>query len=211
MPYNKPHSNNYFGFVPVDANARVNLYLVSSSEANQISMGDVVVYATDKGTVRVATGSASTDLGLMVGVAASVVVANGGSTAASLVTKSSQNVLVYDDPNCLFVGCDTTSGVIGVGTNVGKAYCIVSTGVIGSTGVNTTINRSVQALSGVTASSGSAIGYRFRVIGMHKLESALSTVASATAATSSEVRKWIVKPEFHANIGAGIGYAHLTT
>jgi hypothetical protein len=168
-------------------------------------MGDVVVYATHSSScsIRAITG-ATTDAGVMVGVAASVVVANGGSTAASLRSLTSQNVLVYDDPLTIFVGCDTTSGVFGYGTFMGKSFGVAATGCIGSTGVSS-LNRSVQAISVVTASSQG----RFRVIGLHPIENALSSIAAGTAATSTDTRKLLLQPDQHANAGANAG--HVTT
>lgn len=214
MPYYQPATANYFGFQPVEGDqARTRVYLVSSSEANQISIGDVVVYATHTSgaSVRRATGSTTTDLGLMVGVAANTVLAGDGSTGADFRIQSSQTCLVYDDPNTLFFGCDTTSGVIGGGVAAGMAFGICSTGAVGSAGPNATLKRSVMALSGVTASSGSVVGYRFNVIGLHPMEASHSTQTVGVAAATTAVRKWILKPAFHANAGLGIGYGHVTT
>jgi hypothetical protein len=214
LPYLQPATANYFGFQPVEGDqARTRLYLVSSSEANQISVGDVVVYATHTSgsSIRRATGSTTTDLGLMVGVAANTVLAGDGSTGADFRVASSRTCLVYDDPNTLFYGCDTTSGVIGGGVAAGLAFGVCSSGVTGSTGINTTLNRSVMAVSGVTASSGSVVGYRFNVIALHPVETAHSTGALGVALATSNVRKWILKPSFHANAGLGIGYGHVTT
>lgn len=211
MPYLQPRTANYFGFQPATGIAppQSNVYLVSSSEAGQISIGDVVVYATDKQTVRVTSGP--TDAALMVGVAASLVVANGGSTAADPRILSTQTVSVWDHPEQIFVGCDTTSGVFGVGTHIGKAFQVLATGAIGSTGPNGTFNRSVMAISGVTASSGSAISYRFTVVGLHPCENAFSTVAVATAAAATEVRKLLLKPVFHSQRQGHSGTGHVTT
>lgn len=214
MPFLIPATNNYFGFMPAEgADARTRIYLVSATEANQISYGDVVCMATSAGacSVRRATGSTTTDAGIMVGVAASVVVANGGSTAASMRSLTSQNVLVWDDPATIFVGCDTTSGILGLGEHIGKSVGIVSTGVTGSTGLSS-LNRSVQAVSIVTASSGGTPGFRFRIIGVHPVETGFSTAAaSGTAGAATEVRKLLLKPDTHANAGYGVGIGHVTT
>jgi hypothetical protein len=211
MPYLRPNTANYFGFSPATGhrNTPANIYLVSSSEADQISPGDVVVYATHSSScsIRRVTGSTTTDAGVMVGVAASLVVANGGSTAASLRSLTSQNVLVYDDPLTIFVGCDTTSGVFGYGTFLGKSFGVTATGVTGSTGPHGTLNRSVQAISVVTASSQG----RFRVIGLHPVENALSSIAAGTAATSTDTRKLLLQPDMSANVGMGVGVGHVTT
>src|SRR3990167_2445277 len=206
MPFLQRATNNYFGFAPAYGNQRTNIYLVSSSAttgANAIYPGDVVLYSTlaeGANVVRVVTG-ATTDVGVMVGVAASYVPALGGSTAAPFNQHTSQNVLIYDDPSTIFVGCDTTSGVIGTSTGaigIGKQYGVASTGVIGSTGPNWSILRSVQALSGVTASSGSGRGYRFKVLGLHPVEKAYSTELSGAAAAGAQVRKWLMRAAQHA-------------
>lgn len=213
MPYNIPATANYFGFNPVShpsgGNAPSNLYLVSSSEGNPVNIGDVVVYATHSSasSVRRITGSTTTDAGVPVGVAASRVASGDGSTGASLRFQSSQNVLVYDSPFTIFVGCDTTSGVIGGNVFIGQSFGVTATGVVGSTGLNSSLNRSVMALSGVTASSQGV----FRVIGLHPCETALSTVAGGTAAATTEVRKWLLQPDRHINAGLGIGIGHVTT
>ena len=201
MPYLQRATNNYFGFVPAYGNQRTNIYQVSSSAttgATAIYPGDVVVYSTlaDAGpVVRVATGGTSTDAGVMVGVAASFVGALGGSTGADPRILSTQTVLVYDDPNTVFVGCDTTSGVIGVGP-IGKKYALLSTGCVGSTGPGPG-NHSVMAISGVSASSGSGRGYRFTVIGIHPVENAYSSISAGTAAAATAVRKWLMLPSQH--------------
>jgi hypothetical protein len=168
-----------------------NPYLVSSSEG-AIFVGDVVTFTT-LDTVRAVTGAYTpTSSGLLLGVAAQTLAANGGSTAATFAVNSSQMVLVYDSPQQIFVGCDTTSGVIG-SNGIGKNYAVLATGCTGSTGNNTSLGRSVMALSGVTASSGGA----FKVIGLHPVESAMSTVAAATAGATTEVRKWLIIPAAH--------------
>lgn len=211
MPYLQPATANYFGFNPVEGqDARARVYLVSSTEANPISIGDVVCYTTDKMSIRRVTGSTTTDLGLMVGVAASRVLAGDGSTAADPRVQTSQTCLVYDDPQTLFYGCDTTSGVLGTG-GLGMSVGVCSSGVTGSTGVNTTLGRSVMAISGVTASSGSVLGYRFRVIGMHPIETAAASASLGTAGATTTTRKFILRPDWHANQGSGVGYGHVTT
>lgn len=217
MPYLQPATNNYFGFMPAQdvtgIAAKTGLYLVSSSEGNDIMPGDVVVYATHTSGsgIRRKTGSTSTDLGVTVGVAASVLVAGNGSSGASLRALTSQNVLVYDSPYQIFVGCDTTSGVIGGGALgggvvMGKFVGVVSTGVIGSTGPSSMLQRSVMAVSAVTASSAGC----FVVLGLHPCESGLSTVAAGTAASSGEVRKWILQIANHYALPTGVG-GHVTT
>lgn len=178
----------------------IGIYQVSSSAttgALAINPGDVVCHSTlgdSSPVVRVCTGSASTDAGVYVGVAASSVPALGGSTSADPRIHTSQTILVYDHPDQVFFGCDTTSGIIGAAGSLGKSFAVVSTGVIGSTGPNGTLLRSVQALSGVTASSGSANGYRFRVVGLHPIENSYSSIAAGTASAGTAVRKFLVVP-----------------
>ena len=191
MSYLQSATNNYFGFSPVVSAGTIipcNAYWVSSSEANAIYPGDVVCQ-TSKGTVRVITGAYTpTSSMATVGVAASFVGALSGSTAATPSFNSSAMVLVYDAPNQIYVGCDTTSGSVGDYSGLFKNYKIAATGVTGSTGPNTTLARSVMAISGVTATADGAI----KLVGMHPCENSVWTSASAAAAcTSSGVRKWM--------------------
>lgn len=191
MPYIRPKTNNYFGFMPVGGHGTLvpcNPYLVSSSEANAISIGDVVVQ-TSKNTVRVITGAfVPTSSMAIVGVAASPIDANAGTTAAKLNSQTSAMVLVYDAPGQKFVGCDTTSGSAGTENALFKNYAILATGCIGSTGPNSTLKRSVQAISGVTSTAAGA----FHIIGLHPIENGqYSSAGAATACTSSGVTKWI--------------------
>lgn len=190
MPFNQPATNNYFGFQPVMAAggvAQITPYLVSSSEASQISIGDVVTM-TSIGTVRITTGTyIPTSSMPTVGVAASVVTANGGSTAALINAPSSQVALVYDGPGQLFMGCDTTSGAVGTQTGLFKNYAIISTGCVGSTGPSSA-GRSAMVIGGVTATAAGA----FHLVALHPMEQGLfSSVAAAATVTSSGVRKWI--------------------
>jgi hypothetical protein len=192
MPYIQPKTNNYFGFMPVSMSGggtiECNPYLVSSSEGNAINIGDVVVQ-TSINTVRVITGAFNpTSSMAVVGVAASPLAANAGSTGALMNQNTSQMVLVYDSPNQRFVVCDTTSASAGTQTALYKNYAVLATGCIGSTGPNTSLNRSVQALSGVTST---ALG-GFHIIALHPIENGqYSSGGAGTAVTSSGVSKWI--------------------
>ena len=200
MPYLQPATANYFGFSPAGDVLGMNVYQVSSSAttgADPIHPGDVVCHSTlgnSSPVVRRTTGGTSTDAGVYVGVAASYVPALGGSTSADPRVHTSQNVLVYDHPDQVFYGCDTTSGVIGVAGNLGKSFCVLSTGAVGSTGPSDKLFRSVQAISGVSASSGSGNGYRFRVIGLHPIEASYSTETAATASAGTNTRKYLLVP-----------------
>lgn len=200
MSFRIPATNNYFGLSPVSVgsgnnNFQVNSYLVSSSEGTEINPGDVCTMTTI-GTARVVTGAyVATSSQTWLGVAASRVPANGGSTAATLLVNTSQMLLVYDSALQYFSVCDTTSGVIGVGlVGLGKNYAILATGCVGSTGSfqsGLANARSVMAISGVTATAAGAV----HLIGLDPVEQGVySTVANATAASASNVRKWLVQP-----------------
>lgn len=176
--------------MPADARdggmVQSNMYLVSSSEG-AISRGDVLVLTTI-GTARPVTGAfiATSSMGV-IGVAAQAVAANAGSTNATAVASSAATLLVYDDPTQVFVACDTTSGIIGSQISQFKNYAILATGCVGSTGASVS-GQSNMAISGVTATMAGA----FHVIGLHPVEGGVySTVAAATAASSTEVRKWL--------------------
>lgn len=194
MPFLQSQTANYFGFQPVSAptgSIQVNPYLVSSSEGTAIYAGDVCVQ-TSLNTVRAlsSAGGVSNFTSSMayVGVAAMTLGANAGSTAATINSNTSQMILLYDDPQQTFMVCDTTSGVIGSQVGQFKNYSLLTTGCVGSTGNNTTLGRSVQALSGVT----STVAGVFHVLGMHPIEQGIySTVGAATAGSAVNVRKWI--------------------
>jgi hypothetical protein len=187
LPYLQPATNTYFGFQPAqagDGSQSLNPYIVSSSEANDINIGDVVVIST-KGTVRVITGTWSTGI---LGVAASFVKAGDGSTSANVLNgPSSQIVLVYDGPTQVFVTHDSTSGVIADGS-MGKTVSIISTGVAGSTGASGSLHRSTMVISGASTSA----LLPFKYLGMHPAE--LGVVSSGTTTvTSSGTRLHLVQ------------------
>lgn len=194
MPYIQPKTNNYFGLMPVTSPGTLipsNLYLVSSSEANAIAPGDVVCQ-TSKGTVRQITGAyIPTSSMATVGVAASFVPANGGSTAALLNNNTSQMVMVYDAPQQTYVIADTTSASAGAQDALYKNYAILATGAIGSTGafqVGLQNSRSNMALSGATSTAQGA----FHLIALHPVEQGqFSSGGAGVAVTSSGVSKWI--------------------
>lgn len=194
MPYLQPATANYFGFIPAmgsNGSIRVTNYLVSSSCA-AITIGDAVALSTRGDFVQPYLASSAP----LIGIAANTVSAGDGSTAAGIRFASTQTCLVYDDPAALFVGCDTTSGVIGTSLNNGLHIQILATGAVGSTGVGAA-GRSIQALSGVTASSGVTL-LPFTLVGMHPIETAYSTAAAGTASPQAEVRKFMVQPYHHA-------------
>ena len=207
MPFIQPATNNYFGFMPVQSYgtlAPASLYPVSSSEAGDINIGDVVVL-TSLGTAKVApTGSLATS---MLGVAGSYLPATAGILLAKLNSNTSGMVLVYDDPNQIFVGCDTTSCVAVASTQyaststenliLGHTYAICTTGPIGSTGPSSLTHQSVMCLSGQLSTHGAGTGV-FKIIGLHPIENnTLSTGAYGAAVSSSGVRKYLLRPTAH--------------
>jgi hypothetical protein len=199
MPYIIPQTNNYFGLMPVvsaGSQIQVNPYVVSSSEAADINAGDLLMFTT-MDTVRSVSGitnvGSPTSSQAYAGVAAHTLLAGTGSTAALYNSNTSKLLLVYDDPNQLFVICDTTSGVIGALTGGFKNYVILGTGCVGSTGAfaaGTVNSRSNMALSGVTSTAAGS----FKVMYMHPIENnSFSTAGAATAGSAVNVRKWIGK------------------
>ena len=98
-----------------NTNFQCNYYLVSSSEATQINVGDLLVMTTNA-TARVATGAVVFTSSMSTpGVAASVLAANAGSTAATLLVNTSQMVMVWDSPAQVFGITESSSGIIGAG------------------------------------------------------------------------------------------------
>lgn len=199
MAFLQPQTNNYFGLQPVVSAGSLiqcNPYIVSSSET-AISAGDLVMFSTldTIKSVAAVTGAigSPTSSQAYAGVAAMSLPANGGSTAAQYNFNSSQLLLVYDDPNQLYVICDTTSGVIGSLQGGFKNYVILATGCVGSTGPfqsGTASARSNMALSGVTSTAAGC----FKVMYMHPIENnSFSTAGAATAGSAVNVRKWIGK------------------
>ena len=186
MPYLQPATNNYFGFMPTEDMPRgfANPYLVSSSEAIDINIGDAVVLST-LGTVRVTTGTWPTGI---LGVAANYVKAGDGSTGVNRLTAlSSQVALIYDNPEQVFASHDSTSGIIADLSNA-KTVSIISTGVAGSTGANGSFHRSVMVISGASTSA----LLPFKYLGMHPVEKGILT-SGTTTVTSSGTRCHLVQ------------------
>lgn len=194
MSYLQKASNNYFGFMPYNQNPKVGIYTVSSSEGSAISIGDVVTL-TSIGTARIITGAfAST----MLGVAASPLAANAGTTAPTRFGGDAASLLkVWDDPYQIFVTCDTTSGLIG-STGVFKNVAILSTGAVGDTGPIGLQSR--MAISAITASSAGTM----KVLGLHPVEDGFSTDANA-AGVAASVRKLLVQPTLHFRLPGAAG------
>ncbi len=185
MPYIQPATNTYFGFMPAQGygSGAVNPYVVSSSEVD-INIGDAVVVTT-MGTVRPTAGTWSTGI---LGVAANYVKAGDGSTGVNRLTcLSSQICLVYDDPDQVFVGHDSTSGIIADLSNM-KGVSIISTGVAGSTVPNGMLHRSVMVI-GAASTAGSQ---PFKYLGMHPAENGVLTSGTSTV-TSSGTRLHLIQ------------------
>lgn len=125
---------------------------------------------------------------MIAGVAASRVKAGDGSTGVNINLATSQVLLLYDLPTQRYVVCDTTSGVIGSQIGSYKKVPVLTTGCVGSTGVNSNLFRSVMAISGVPSTAVAG----FHVFNMHPVEQGVySTVGAATAGSLVNVRKWI--------------------
>ena len=185
MSHLQKGTNNYFGFLPYGP-ARVRPYVVSSSEGSAISIGDVMKFTTDLATARRATGAFA---GIVLGVAASPLAANAGSTAARPGGDAATLVKIYDDPHQVFVTCDTTSGLMN-STSLGKNVVVLTSGAVGDTGPIGFMSRS--AISGLTASSAGAM----KVMGLHPIEDGFSTDAGG-AGVAASVRKILVTPATH--------------
>lgn len=204
MAFLQRATNNYFGLMPAfqQQQARVTAYLVSSSNP-QINLGDVMIFTSSGIADTVApipAGNWLASTWVMVGVAAQFLAANAGSTAATPNSNPSQMCLIYDDPNQMFVVCDTTSFCISSTAGWGKNVGIVTSGPVGSTGAMLigNANRSVMCLAGATTSSGTL---PFKLMGLHPVEyvggGTYSTAAGGAAGATTDVRKWLVMPNLH--------------
>jgi len=184
----QPATANYFGLMPVNGNGiesmQTNAYAVSSSEG-AIYAGDICVF-TSRNTVRaISTGSAAGGASV-IGVAAQYFAANVGSTTVTNLNKC----LIYDAPDQLFTACDSSSGVVG-SSGIGLSYFILATGVTGSTGPNTTLNRSVMAISGAVQASSAG---NVKIVALHPVE---NNVYGTAATGAASVRKWVVALRSH--------------
>jgi len=194
MPYLQPKTSGVFGFMPYGSPytaAVATWYAVSSSEG-QISAGDVVVLSTIPGgslpTVRgIVAGAGVWTTGIL-GVAAQSLPANGGSTSATLNSNTTQLILVYDDPNQLYVVSDQASSASGFlqSSQSGQSVSVLATGGLGSSGAFGPISgqsafmaRSNQVISGGTT----GILGPFKLLYLHPIDQATS---------SGTGRKWVV-------------------
>lgn len=166
MPFLQPNSQTYFGFIPAGPCLSLNAYPVSSSEA-AIFAGDVCLLtsiSTVKPIAALSTGDKT-----IIGVAQNYVAANTGSTG-----QTGPFVYIYDHPDQVFCGTDTTSGGIG-STGAFKSYAVEATGAVGTTGVgNINTGISNMAIQAVSASSGGAM----RHLGLHPIEQNLYATAT---------------------------------
>jgi hypothetical protein len=160
----------------------LNAYVVSSSEAATIFPGDVIVMTSIATVKAPSTGTGAAALANIIGFAASVVTAGAGSTNVATGVKA----LVYDSPDLIFVMSNTSSGAIAQGSlGLFHNYNISTTGCVGSTGPNGSVQRSVMALSGVTGSSAGNV----RVIALHPIEGGYFT-SNATGTAQKFLCMW---------------------
>lgn len=183
-----------FGLIPVEGivPAQTNAYIVGTS-AGAIQIGDVVVLGTD-GLVQVAASGllsvAGTGVTTVIGVAAQGLAA---SPAAGT------EILVYDDPNQIFViqddgnaaGGMQTTGVGSIGLTFGFA----------ATAGSTTLERSGMVLKGTSGSTAQTLP--FKVLGQHRVEGAGTALVTAA---SGAFTRWRVKfnPAAHLLQGGAI-------
>lgn len=204
MPYIQRATANYFGFMPAQADATlvpVNAYTVSSSEANAINAGDVVMLTTDKETARRVTG---TFAGTILGVAANSIAAGAGSTGATINVNTSQLLYVYDDPDQVFAVSCSSSGILAAAA-IGQRVPVISTGPAG-TSPSALLLRSNQVI-GIGSTSAGA----FTVLGLHPIENGdYSSAAGGAATVTADVRKYLVKPNVH-YFGVAASTGHVTT
>ena len=220
MPYLRPNTNNYVGFVPAkipNGGLQINTYVATTS-GTTIFAGDPMVL-TSVGTVRSWTSAGAgfqptfpTSAYCVVGVAAQYI-------AAYAATTSPPNVLIYDDPNQTFFINNSTSIATVSSDVMGAPVTYLATGVIGSTGGNTLTGRSNIAI-GSTSGTGwghstqlglltSALSgfltsgvYPLQVIGLHPIEAASGHSApTGLSSALGNSYKWIVRWNVHMNAG----------
>jgi hypothetical protein len=170
MPYLQPATDTPFGAIPYGRIYSLTKYRKDASAA-RIYPGDFIIMEAD-GNVAPATAGALN----IIGVAAD---ASAGSTADT-------EVMVYDDPNQLFVVQDDSDGTAMDETSIGANADILATAG------NTTTDRSAHEIdsSSVTASTAN-----LAIKGLHPMELDSARVGFATA--TGQWRKWIVKINEH--------------
>ena len=172
MPYLRPATDNPFGAMPYGKLLNVGKYRKDASAA-RIYPGDFVILEAD-GNVAPATAGALN----LIGVAAD---ASAGSTADT-------EVLVYDDPNQMYViqdDNDTTSmGETELGTNAD----ILATA--GDTGTD-------RSLMEIDSSSATAATANLQIMQLHPMELDGARTGFVTSAAAGNQRKWIVKINEH--------------
>lgn len=166
MPYFQAASSTPVGFMPAGGYpiAQTGAYVVATSYAAAIFIGDPLVATSSSpihGSVTNTYTSATYDR--IVGVAAQSLAASVGSTA----------LLVYDDPNQLFVVRANLESTGGSQNIIGSALIMSTAGTS-----NSTISRSDVKLLTSAASAGA--GGAFRPLALHPLESHSATSSATT-------------------------------
>lgn len=201
MPYLQAGTVNFFGFTPAQAvggEAPCNAYAVSTS-AGAILIGDVVVMASTPagfvksatiGTSSIVTGATGTTI---VGVAAQSVAANAGGTC-----------LVYDDPDQVYVTCDSGGATAGLGSSdnrvLGISYTLNVTSTLGPSGRSSMHFMATGAV--LPGGVGDANSRPVLVLRVHPIENLTGTAPYQTA--SGQTKKWLVKLNGVGNIAAGV-------
>jgi len=164
MPYLRAAFDAPFGALPTGEIKRLRPYRKDSG-ASRIFPGDFVKMESD-GNIAVAAATER-----LLGVAAE----------PSANATADTEVLVYDDPDQLFVVQDDSDTTHVAETNIGNNADIVAT-----TG-NTTTGRSNHELDSSGAGTGTA---QLRILGLHPIETSFATAAGSP-------RRWIVQINEH--------------
>ena len=170
MPYLRPATDNPFGALPYGRVLSIAKYRKDAS-AGRIYPGDFVILEAD-GNVAPATAGALNLLG----------VAAEGSAASTADTE----VLIYDDPNQLYVVQDDSDTTAMDETSIGTNADILATAG------DTTTDRSLMEIDSSSATNATA---NLAVRSLHPMELDGGRTGFATAA--GQQRKWIVKINEH--------------
>lgn len=189
IPYLQAGTNTPFGLSPVAAagvEPQTNAYAVSTS-SGEILIGDLCLMTTilpgfvrqaSLGTSAVVTGTGA--VGQVAGVAAESKAANVGGT-----------ILLYDDPDQIYVCQDNGNSTAGLGSSaavIGNSFTLDCT----ATGGPVSAGRSSMVFMATAGASGIARGDRpILVLGIHPIENLTGTAAYQTA--SGQPKKWRVK------------------
>jgi len=170
-------------------------YAVGTSAA-QINIGDLVVMGTDNRVQVAASGGASisgTGSVNVCGVAAETILAS---------PASGTSILVYDDPNQVFIVQDNGNATGGMGaTGVGAGGYQFAVDATTTTTLSTRAVQPIRSAMVLFASSGSAArvavgsttggNLPVLVLQLHPIE------GTASPTTSGQYRKWLVKMNAH--------------